>query len=257
MAQLFDPRGNEFTGNLDTITGQAFTDARSQSASLAAGQAETTIDLNGHATWAVQITGTWTGTVNFEGTLDGSNYTPVPMLAQATQFYVTTASANAFFYGGVAGFKRLRVRMSAYGSGTCVVFHRASAAEAEILAVPYPATLCVTTLGTANTATTLTLAAAGVGLYHYLDALELWLVNGTSTAVTPTALLSVTTTNLPGSLAWTFGNNAPAFTELLKLDKSLAQPLKSSVANTATTVVMPAAGAGVQWRATAYYHAGA
>jgi hypothetical protein len=114
--------------------------------------------------------------------------------------------------------------------------------------------LAVTVTAAANTAATLTIPAAGAGLFHYIDRLEI--VRTATAALAGTATLVVTTTNLPGTLAWSFGNAMAAGGTQLDLQASFIVPLKSSAANTATTIVMPAPGAAVLWRANVFYHTG-
>jgi hypothetical protein len=257
MAILYDARGNEYVGSIDHINGVTITDARAATVNLGSLNAETLTYLNGDGTVSVQITGTWVGTISFDATIDGTNYFAIPLINQATETMATTTTANAVFTGDVSGYRIFRVRMSAYTSGTAVVAVRGSRAVTELKAFLQPATLVATTLGTANTATTLTINAAGAGLYHYLTHLEVWQVNASAAAVAASATLGFTTTNLPGSLAWTFCNGIAAWTTLPLIQADYTMPLKSSAANTNTTIVAPAAGVGVQWRITAYYYVGA
>lgn len=106
----------------------------------------------------------------------------------------------------------------------------------------------------ANGALTITLPAAGSGLFHYITRIE---INRTATAaLAGTATLVVTSTNLPGNPAWSFGNAMAAGGTQSDLNAPIWPPLKSSVANTATTIVMPAPGAAVLWRANVYYFVG-
>lgn len=69
-----------------------------------------------------------------------------------------------------------------------------------------------------------------------------------------TAALVITTTNLPGSLAWTVGNAMAAGGTQIDEATEFSPPLKSSVANTATTIVAPAPGLNVLWRINVYYY---
>ena len=62
-----------------------------------------------------------------------------------------------------------------------------------------PSTLAVTALSSAATAVTATLPSVS-GQFHYLTAIQI--VRTCTAAVTGSALLAITTTNLPGSLAW-------------------------------------------------------
>jgi hypothetical protein len=61
----------------------------------------------------------------------------------------------------------------------------------------------------------------------------------------------VTTTNLPGSPAFTF-SSAGAIGAIDRYILPMTTPLRSSAANTATTVVAPAATGGI-WRLNATY----
>jgi hypothetical protein len=119
------------------------------------------------------------------------------------------------------------------------------------LAVNQPV-VAVTTLSAANTTVTLTLPAAGVGLFHHITMIQA--VRTCTAAITGSAVLAYTSTNLPGTLAWTAGNACPVGTTNFDIGNQMTQPLKSSVANTATTIVAPAAGAAGVIRLTAYYY---
>lgn len=115
-------------------------------------------------------------------------------------------------------------------------------------------TLAVTNTGAANAAVTLTLPAE-TGKFHYITSLII--MRAGAAALAGTAVLVITTTNLPGSMAWSVGNAVPAGGTLIDLNLMPCTPLKSSAANTATTIVCPAPGAGVLWRLTATYFSAA
>lgn len=120
-----------------------------------------------------------------------------------------------------------------------------------ILSSP-PSTLAVTALSAANTAVTATLPLV-TGQFHYITSIQ---VQRTCTAaLVGTAALAITTTNLPGSLAWTAGNACAVGTTNNDVTLNLRSPLKSSVVGTATTIVCPAAGAAVLCRITVLYFA--
>lgn len=112
---------------------------------------------------------------------------------------------------------------------------------------------CLSVVGAANGALTLTLPASGVGLFHYLARLEI--IRAATALLAGTAVLTVTTTNLPGSLAWSLGNAMAAGGQSFDLNAWWWPSLKASAANTATTIVAPAPGAAVLWRINAYYYA--
>jgi hypothetical protein len=117
-----------------------------------------------------------------------------------------------------------------------------------------PATLAGVAIPAVNTGATLTIPAAGAGLFHYITAILIQ--RAATAALAGTALLAVTTTNLPGALQWRFGNAMVAGGTQTDLNMVFVQPIKSSVANTATTVVVPAPGAAVSWTVVVHYYTG-
>lgn len=260
MAVLYDERGNPYQSPIDQITGQTITDARSSSASLGALNAESVMDLNGQSTWIVDVrTAAANLTLAFEGTLDGTNYFSLPAFNVSTEAFIsslviTTTQATAWRVNA-SGFRRVRVRVSAYTSGAVTISQRASTAVAMLYAAPIPSTLAVTVTAAANTGATITIPAAGAGLFHYITNIEI--TRNATAALAGTATLVITTTNLPGSLAWSVGNAMAAGGTQIDVNKSLASPIKSSVANTNTTIVMPVPGAAVLWRANVHYYVGA
>jgi len=261
MATLLDPRGNEFLGALDAITGFTVTDGRAAAATLGALNAEADVDLNGHATMAFDLrTGAGNLTATFEATVDGTNYFVIPVIDQATNAVVTSVAVTTTlaktYIAGVAGYRRVRVRISAFTSGNIAVAMRASSgSQAQIAPMPQPSQLVVSTLSTANTAVTATLPAAGAGLFHYITGIEI--VRNATAALAGSATLTYTTTNLPGTLAWSVGNAMAVGGTQWDVQAFFPAPLKSSAANTATTVVAPAAGAAVLVRINVYYFVGA
>lgn len=98
---------------------------------LTASGAAATVNTKGYRRLAVQIAGTFTATVTFEATVDGSNWIAVRVIAvgadpTASASYVTTATAAGLFApsregGRLAAFDQFRVRVSAYTSGTVAV----------------------------------------------------------------------------------------------------------------------------------------
>lgn len=269
MAILYDARGNPVSvGFPDSVTNEVITDARPISAVLAAANAEVLMDLNGAATVTFDVR-TIAGALTyvFEGTVDGTNYIALPAFVVfqllgatlITEQYVPSvvvATTNSGIYTiGVTGFRRVRLRVSAYTSGNITVSARGTAANLILYGRPVPSILAGTNTGAANAAVTLTIPAPGVGLFHYISGL--YVARAGAAALAGTAVLVITSTNLPGSLAWSVGNASAAGSTLRDVEYQPAQPLKSLVANTATTIVAPAPGAGVLWRINALYYVGA
>lgn len=200
-------------------------------------------------------------TLSFEASTDGTNYYPVPVIRQDTQAMVTaivvTTTLGVTCHAYVGGWRQLRVRVSSFTSGSVVATMRGSLAArpANGLELPYPSSLAVTVTAAANTGATLTIPAGGAGLFHYIAAIEI--TRNATAALAGTATLVITTTNLPGTLAWSVGNAMAAGGTQIDVSRDFSCPLKSTAANTNTTIVMPVPGAAVLWRANAYYYLGA
>jgi hypothetical protein len=117
-------------------------------------------------------------------------------------------------------------------------------------------TLHVTGTAAVNTGVTVTLPAAGAGLFHYITSIQivkLYSVVGVAAG----AGVIITSTNLPGNPAWTTEQLAsPAGTAPVVLNYQPTTPLKSSVANTATTIVCPVQLQTI-WRVNVTYFTGA
>jgi len=103
--------------------------AQAQSQSVRAGLTSATcpgsgclvLSVSGVGGVAVQVTGTFVGTLSFEGSIDGVNYVPLGLLPIASTSAVTSTTATGLWSGGVGGMAVVRVRMSAYTSGTATV----------------------------------------------------------------------------------------------------------------------------------------
>lgn len=118
------------------------------------------------------------------------------------------------------------------------------------------ATLVGTTISGANASVTLTLTAAGAGLFHYITSIEIVALNPTAAAIAGSAVnLAYTTTNL--GLAWNTGNALAAGAEKVVTRLQFGPPLRSATANTNTTIIAPAIGAGGLVRITVTYYTGA
>lgn len=260
-AKLLDARGNEYQGALDQITNLTITDARTISATLGAANAEVVMDLNGQATASFDLrSAAMNATLIFEGSIDGTNYTiALPGFDIATESYlasvIVTTTIAKIYTVGVTGLRRIRIRVSAYTSGSVVVSSRASIADLIIYAKPLPSILVVEIDGGANASATITLAAAGAGLFHYITNIQ-WYRHCTA-ALVGTGAFNITTTNLPGSMKWRIGNAIAVGQNLIDVDYTPVTPLKSSVANTNTTIVAAAAGAAVLSTGQCTYYVGA
>jgi len=73
---------------------------------------------------AVQITGTWSGTVTFQASLDGTAWNNVTLhKSDEVDKHESTATttSNALFYHETFGVTNFRVKMTSYTSGTATV----------------------------------------------------------------------------------------------------------------------------------------
>jgi hypothetical protein len=264
---ILDARGNPFQGSLDTIGGESVVDARVAGGTLGALNAELAMDLNGKAVARFDVRSAAAAlTLVFEASVDGTNYFGLPALAEqqllaaaiTQETYVPSiiiaTTASGTYVVGVSGFRRVRCRVSAYTSGTVTVVGRASTADQVIQTRNIPSNLHVTATAAANTAATATLPAAGAGMFHYITHINI--VRNATAALAGTATIIHTSTNLPGNPAWSVGNAMAAGGTQEDVNYTPTTPLKSSVANTATTVVAAAAGLAVLGRVNVSYYVG-
>ena len=102
------------------------------SATLGAAEASLLANVEDADTVIFQITGTFTGTLSFETSLDGTNYTALGVLnvaAVSPATFVTSATAPAIFtmtQPTARGISDIRIRMSSYTSGDAVVTLKAA-----------------------------------------------------------------------------------------------------------------------------------
>lgn len=107
----------------------------------------------------------------------------------------------------------------------------------------------LTATGATGAAVTLTIPAA-VGVFHNISHLSIQAYSTAARTGSATPVI-VTTTNLNG-VAFTFATAAAIGTTDFKVIES-AYPVKSVLANTATTIVCPAT-TGVIWRVNCFYN---
>ncbi len=88
----------------------------------------TALFVDGMAACAFQVTGTFTATVTFEATLDGTTWVSLQVANVADGSVGTTATAPGVFQAAIAGLDKVRARV-AWSSGTSVTV-RINAVEA-------------------------------------------------------------------------------------------------------------------------------
>lgn len=69
----------------------------------------------------VQVTGTFSATLQFEMTIDGTNFVAIQAASVTTGTIATTTTATGIFKFDVVGALAVRVRSTAYTSGTATV----------------------------------------------------------------------------------------------------------------------------------------
>lgn len=113
-------------------------------------------------------------------------------------------------------------------------------------------TLVVTATAATGVAVTATLPAVAAQ-FHYISFIEVVKYFTVANAASATPLV-VTTTNIPGSLAFTFGQPLGTIGTTDRMIHAPNSPIHSTTVNTATTVVCPAT-VGIIWRVNVYYFA--
>lgn len=117
------------------------------------GQIVQSSPLAGVGTVGIQVTGTWAATLQFEGSIDGTTWVSITGRAYNSTTVVTNVTGNGLWRFSPAGLQYIRVRCSAFTSGTAVVSIRTSVGSGMIVNTETVTTaLASTTLsGTANT----------------------------------------------------------------------------------------------------------
>ena len=248
-------------------------ESRRSTGTLAAVNAELIHDVNGDESAIIYINGTGTlnCTYSIQGAPDGVNfydlmaypYSPASLggtLPQPGQPLVTeavnAAAVQRMLCVAVGGLQKIRIRLTAYTSGSAAVTINSDqcASISPYVRDQKAATLMVTATGAAAAAVTATLPAVA-GLRHYIDGIQITR-SATAALTAAAAPVVVTTTNLPGTPAFTFGSDAGG----IGIDKVLmydfgATGIAASAVNTATTIVCPVY-TGVIWRINVSYRLG-
>jgi len=98
------------------------------------GAAEATVEIASAnlGSAGLGITGTWVGTIVVEGDHGDSVWRSIPLIHSLTAAAVTSTTANGSWFIGLAGFETIRVRMSAWTSGTATVYIEGTSAPAGV-----------------------------------------------------------------------------------------------------------------------------
>lgn len=245
-------------------------EGRQATGTLGAINAEVVLAVNGDDSALVWVLGTSPVlTVVFEGSVDGVNYFPltampghavggtIPSFAQQINLELYAATVTQRCYQvRTSQLALFRVRASTYTSGQASVTIRSDSTGPLLrnLDALTPVPLCVSTTGAASAAVTATLPAVA-GMRHYLTNLQV--IRSATAALTATATpVVVTSTNLPGALALTFGSDAGG----IGVDREISYDwgtdgFAATSPGVATTIVCPVY-TGVVWRVNAFYRLG-
>lgn len=85
-----------------------------------------TLNASGQTSIAIQVLGTFVGTIAFEASLDNTNWVAYNMVQDAGNVVGTIATSTGLFRASAAGLLGVRARVSAYTSGTLSVLSRAA-----------------------------------------------------------------------------------------------------------------------------------
>lgn len=215
--------------------------------------AETITDCDGASTVSLDLRGTFNMTVEISGTVDGTNWTPIavrPINQTAVGYVASIVGTTAgMWVGTCAMYRKVRARVTAYTSGSATAFICADNSTPDRLTQGLFATSLQTQTAAAAAICTLTLAAPGAGLRHYITSIVIQ--HFTTLLLTAAAApVIVTTTNITGAPAFNFRADAAAMGSLTEIARIFDFPLATTAQNTATTIVAPAT-TSVLWRVTA------
>lgn len=121
LDELIPQRGKDGAIYVSSIKSSSKTDTL-QNAAVANGNG-TPQDIEGYASAAVQVSGTFSATISFEGSVDGINYVPLLVLDQ-TGSPVTSTTAPGIYRVDCAGLKAMRTPITNRVSGAVTVVSR-------------------------------------------------------------------------------------------------------------------------------------
>ena len=203
---------------------------------IAALNATLAVAINGAAGMRTQITGTWVGTLAFEGTVDGTNWVAINAVAAGLSVPAQTATANGVYAPTPAGFAQIRLNATAWTSGTATITHRVSTGTGgTYLNQSLPSFSAIqafkvdqTTPGTTNlvslAAPPATYSAAIVGLTVAATATDIFTLTGSATKTVRVSRILVNGVQ-----------TTAAQVNVLLIRRSTADTLGTSTAPTAAT----------------------
>lgn len=260
--------------------GGAFVPVREQRTTgtvlLAALNAEAVLSLSGDESIVIYINGS-AGTLNctfeFTGTVDGTNYFPVPVVpyygtgAAATPSFaqpmlseaINTTAVQRVYCARVSQLKAFRVRMSAYTAGSADVCINSDAQKSLHPAIydGRPTTLYVGATAAVGVAATATLPLVA-GLRHYIDFISVQRIASAALVAGAGTVAASVGTNLPAGFvgSFAFGQDAAIQGTMLEIKRDFGGTGLAALAPGVATVLTMPATTGVIWRIEVAYRLG-
>ena len=224
------------------------------SRALGALNAEIVINADGASTVALDLRGTFSMTVEVAGSVDGTNWTLLAVRSMTGGSYVAAVAGTAAgaWVAACAGFAKIRARVTAYTSGAATATLLAATGLLDDRLQGEVSSNAATITAALSTAATLTLTAPGVGLRHYITGLRIERHAAALLAAGTTPVV-ITTTNLPGALAFSVPMEAAAQGSVYEKVMEPARAIMASAQNSATTIVAPLT-TSVIWRLSATFY---
>lgn len=91
-----------------------------------------TLVVSGESSFSLDVSGTWTGTLVIERSVDGATWTDIAAFVAGSPVTTKTITANAALHGNASAAQMLRVRATAWTSGTATVVIRTGAGVGTI-----------------------------------------------------------------------------------------------------------------------------
>jgi hypothetical protein len=204
---------------------------------------------------SLDLRGTFSLTVEVSGTIDGTNWTLIPVrpVNVAAKLYVAAVAGavSGSWFGSCSGFRKVRARVTAYTSGGVTATLTANVGAVDnwldgVVATPITATAAV------GVALTLTIPSPGAGLRNYLTYIAINRIASTALTAAATPIV-VTSANLPNAMAWSVSAEAATVGQFFSVREDFAFPIMSTAQATVTTIVAPLV-TGVIWRLSAAYY---
>ncbi|UTU07804.1 hypothetical protein CcrC1_gp119 [Caulobacter phage C1] len=214
--------------------------------------AEIVLETHGNSIVTLDLRGTFNLTVELQGSVDLINWVALPtlpLMENSGLLMNIAGSTPGSWMARCAGFQRLKAKVTGYTSGAATATMVASTAPFGLGAEPTTPNI-VTATGSAGAAVTLTLPTAAP-LTHHITFISI--TRFAAIALTANGAPSiVTTTNLPGGLAYSLPREAAALGTAFSMREDYSNALRASDVGP-TTIVLPAT-TGVIWRVTVGYY---